>query len=223
MTKWKKWVKNINIQNKIAFVDLDGTLINVQERLYRLFVKLANVPEVPFEEYWRLKNQGFLQHDMLKRVGFPEDKIDEFRHNWLFEIEKKEWLSYDFKQPGVEGFLQKLSEQFRLALWTNRQSKENVLWELERLGLIQWFPQILITERKCTKKELLDSVKKNTVECIVIGDTVEDKIAAEECGIKFYKYNTDDKAAGYEIILKNIRDSSERESYEYIRECREEN
>ena len=66
--------------------DLDGTLIDSSERMYRLFQDL--VPESTFskEEYWKLKRNK-INHKVLLQMYFPDMDFEEFNKKWLSLIE----------------------------------------------------------------------------------------------------------------------------------------
>ena len=70
------------------FFDLDGTLVDASERLYRLFCDL--IPECNFtkEEYWNLKRNK-INHQMILEKYFPQYNFDEFNTKWLSLIEKE--------------------------------------------------------------------------------------------------------------------------------------
>ena len=42
------------------FWDLDGTILDIRQRLYRLFCEL-NDTQIGFEKYWQLKEAGYNQ------------------------------------------------------------------------------------------------------------------------------------------------------------------
>lgn len=144
--------------------DLDGTVIDSSERMYRLFLKL--VPECSFtkREYWDLKRNK-VNHRAILEKQFPEYNFDEFNEQWMSQIEASPYLDMDTNYPDTIQVL----EQLRLlgcglVLLTARQSKTGLYQELERLGIKHFFDVIVVTEAKKSKEQLLqESIDDGTV------------------------------------------------------------
>lgn len=167
------------------FFDLDGTLINSQQRLYNLFVELCPECKMSYDEYWEIKRQRINQKDFLKKYfNYSDEQCKEFHKLWLEKVEESERLDEDFLVDGVEDLLNKLSQKYRLYLVTNRQSKNLLIYELERLKIKNYFCDILVTEQKRAKLELIQGVVNCSPDDVLIGDTGEDIKTAKELGIK---------------------------------------
>lgn len=135
--------------------DLDGTLIDSSERMYRLFIDL--IPECEFDkdQYWKLKRDK-VNHKMLLEKYFSQYDFAEFEKKWLGLIEKKEYLIMDKLYSDTLDFLDAQKGRHILqVLLTARQSKENLYEELERLGIKEYFDCILVTEGVISKGDLL--------------------------------------------------------------------
>ncbi len=166
------------------FFDLDGTLIDCKKRLYNLFTDLAPSHGLTFEDYASLKSKQVNQREMLvKYCGYDEADVELFRLKWLNLIEDPERLMSD----SVIGFneLDRIAKRYDLYIVTNRQNKESTLAQLESLGLLQFFKDVLVTEQKTSKTKLIQKY----VHCldpmdIIIGDTCEDIITGKELGIQ---------------------------------------
>lgn len=143
--------------NKKYIFDLDGTLIDASERLYRLFQYLVPESKLTKEEYWSLKRDK-INHQMILERYFPKYLFDDFNSKWLSLIEQSEYLNLDCLYIDTIEVLEKLSSENELILLTARQSKENLYKELEKLGIKQYFSHILVTENKCTKEDLLKQI-----------------------------------------------------------------
>ena len=135
-------------------LDLDGTLIDSSERMFRLFQTL--VPESTFSKqyYWDLKRNK-ITHEMILKLYFPHISFDRFNSLWMQKIEKEEYLLMDRNFDDTKDVLNKLSKKFDLYLLTARQSKQMLQKELTWLCLSKYFKQILVTQRTTSKKELL--------------------------------------------------------------------
>ena len=213
------------------FFDLDGTLINSQQRLYNLFVELCPECKMTYEEYWEIKRQRINQKDFLKKYfNYPDEKCAEIHRLWLEKVEEPERLKQDYLVDGVVEILEKLYNtplppsgtspaggtdipptptyagtspargadmsflekwhempkgvKYNLYIVTNRQSKELTIKEIETLGIKKYFKDILVTEQKKTKEELIRENIEISKDDILIGDTGEDIKCAKALGVK---------------------------------------
>ena len=55
------------------FWDLDGTILDIRQRLYRLFCELTDT-QIGFGKYWQLKEAGYNQAKMLSYIGSTMEK-----------------------------------------------------------------------------------------------------------------------------------------------------
>ena len=134
--------------------DLDGTLIDSSERMFRLFQKL--IPESTFskEEYWNLKRRK-VNHQMILSKYFPDYDYERFNKIWLDYIERIEYLELDRNYSDTITVLKKLNKRYNIILLTARQVKDRLYKELNSLGLFKYLHEVLVTEAKETKEELL--------------------------------------------------------------------
>jgi phosphoglycolate phosphatase len=160
---------------KNIFFDLDGTLIDAKKRLYSLFQALVPESKFTIEEYWHLKRSKINHKKILtERLGYSETAFADFEKYWLDLIETKEYLRKDIVYTGVLETLKILQQKFVLNVVTARQSIENTYWQLKKLGLYNFFSDILITGHKTTKPDLLSGKAKS--EDFIVGDTGQDII-----------------------------------------------
>ena len=93
------------------FFDLDGTLIDSKDRLYRLFQHLVPVSNLTFEAYWDYKRNKIDHRKILEtRHFFSEQDIVSFQKNWMDKIELPEWLAFDKPFKGVTAYLMELKK-----------------------------------------------------------------------------------------------------------------
>lgn len=161
------------------FLDLDGTLLDIRQRLYQVFCTLTQTEDMTFEKYWHMRLSGMRQDDVLKHVGIC-DKVHkaEFRERWKEEIESVQALSYDIPQQGADGLLRDISVQCDVYLWTNRRSREGVKWQLDRLGWSEVFSELLVTGQQCSKQEMLIPKLMDASHPLVVSDDIADCMAA---------------------------------------------
>lgn len=169
-----------------VFFDFDGTLIDSRKRQYQLFGELLPACEFSFDEYWKIKRQRVSQAKMLKLYGkFDDEQIQSFHARWLEKIEDPERLMND--QPFSENMtdvLRKLSRKYALYLVTARQNPFMVHEQLRRFGWDDVFENILVTEQRHSKSDLIRQNVKTGEMDIIIGDTGEDIQAGKKLGIR---------------------------------------
>lgn len=163
--------------------DLDGTLLNSKERLYRLFVFLVPELDISFDQYWIYKRSKISNLEIIKKYGLPIDSSI-FETSWMNLIESEKYLNYDFLFEGVTALLNELRNKFDLFLITDRQSVTNTISQIKKLNIFHMFREIFITEQKKKKQELLTQKKIFTNNDLLVGDTGVDILAAKELGMK---------------------------------------
>lgn len=140
--------------------DLDGTLIDSKERLYKLFIKLIPECDLTKEQYWEYKRNK-INHKILLKKLYPSHQFEDFNKKWMSLIETEYYLSMDQCYSDTIEILKQLNRRKELILLTARQSKSALFKELKVLGLINYFSEILTTEGNYTKEELLfNSIRK---------------------------------------------------------------
>jgi len=167
------WQDLVNI-----IFDLDGTLICSRERLFQLFNDLVPDSELSFEEYWVLKFSRLSNEDILKNYfNYAPADVERFREHWMRLIEDDVYLRYDKPIEGVIPCLQRLVEHSALSLYvcTARQSREQAVAQLARLGFDGVFRSVLVTEQRNEKEYLIrETVKYLSEQDWIVGDTGKD-------------------------------------------------
>lgn len=134
--------------------DLDGTLIDSSERMYRLFCDLIPECKLSKEEYWDYKRNK-VNHKMLLSMKYPHTNFESFNRKWMHMIEGDTYIMMDKVYPDTIAVLEKLKSKYKMYLLTARQSKYALMKELEELGIKKYFVNIFTTEGHMTKTELL--------------------------------------------------------------------
>lgn len=166
------------------FFDIDGTLWDSRERVYKLFRDLAG-PCIPWDEYWVAKRSRTTNGQILEKYcGYDESRIKDFETSWLSMIEAPEYLSldrpFDFTVPTLEYCSARKHEIYFVTL---RQSADAVEQELRDKGLFGFCKECLVSEGTATKVELVrrHGIRVNRND-FFIGDTGIDIIAGKELG-----------------------------------------
>jgi len=167
------------------FFDLDGTLIDSRQRLYQLFQYLVPQSRLTFDDYWNLKRNK-INHESILKEYFEITEFAYFEKNWLALIEEERYLDIDQPFEGVTQYLSDLKEkEISIYVSTARQSKQGVLYQFQRFGWTNLFDDILVTEQKQNKQDLIQpylSIYKN--ENWMVGDTGKDILIGKELGMK---------------------------------------
>ncbi len=167
------------------FFDLDGTLLDSRERLYRLFQYLVKKSGFTFDEYWKLKRQRKVHKQILEeQFSYSLTEIDAFEKEWMCQIEEEKWLELDSPFAGVTVFLNDLQRQNTLFLVTARQNEAKVLKQIDTFGWTDFFDKVLVTKQLERKYNLLKREVNYTSNDWIVGDTGEDIDTGKKLGIK---------------------------------------
>jgi phosphoglycolate phosphatase len=165
--------------------DLDGTLIDSRPRLYRLFQQLVPQSHLTFDGYWAFKQKKISNEAILvKEFSFDRVRIDRFVSEWMSKIEAPEFLALDQNFPSMHKTLKRLQSEATLYVCTARQTKEPVIDQLNRLGILSYFEDIMVTEQRKSKVELISLISSLGSRDWIIGDTGLDIQVGRELGIK---------------------------------------
>jgi len=165
--------------------DLDGTLIDSRLRLYRLFQKLVPDSKLTFEAYWEFKRNKISNEIILaKEFGFDVGRIDRFIIDWMDKIETPEFLALDQNFPFMHETLQRLQRQATLYVCTARQVRHSAVDQLNRLSLLNYFTDIMVTEQRKSKMDLIRYISNLGPQDWIIGDTGLDIKVGRDLGMK---------------------------------------
>lgn len=169
------------------FFDLDGTLLDSKERLYRLFCDITKQTILQFDDYWQLKRAMYNHRKILSDyLHYSVEEIISFEKCWMTLIETDEYLMLDKPFSFTESVLQHLTQKkIKLFVVTARQDKVNTLKQLNNIGLTRFFSNIFVTESKSSKAELILEAEVCLAKTdFLIGDTGLDVNACKELEIR---------------------------------------
>ena len=181
-----------------VFLDLDGTLVNSQGRLYRLFCRLCPECNMSYDEYWAIKRERISQAGMLKKYfGYDDGRIQQLHKDWLAHVEDEEAVDTDFPVSGISKRLEVMARKHELYLLTARQKPELVVRQLERFGWSGHFRQLVVTRQACGKSDAVMESIGSVNDGVLIGDSGEDIKAAKALGFRSV-------AAGWGILSPKV-------------------
>lgn len=180
--------------NDVIFFDLDGTLLDIRQRFHRLhtncLTQLNGMP-LPLDQYWQLKQAKTSEADILK-VNRNEDLLPAYEAMRKEQIEAIDYLQMDDYWDGMTLYLHSLGEKFDLAIVTLRNDPATLLWQVENLGLNDFFPAILFPEpgdQSAVRHETkVNMVRRHfgsrQLSGWFVGDTEVDILAGKALGLK---------------------------------------
>ncbi len=172
-------------------LDLDGPLLDVSERYYRVYKKIIEkIGGRPLNKktYWGRKRKKSGLAEILEASAVSKNKCSFFRKEWLAYIEKRPYLCYDRVWPHTRGMLDKLRRRHRIILITMRRSPLNLNWQLRRLNLDGYFDSVLCRGNNQggwrVKYDLVRTSGLRYPGSFLIGDTEIDILAGKKLGVK---------------------------------------
>lgn len=170
------------------FIDFDGTIVSGSLKHYNCYKKIVSeyggIP-VSKEEYWNLKRNKIDRTVLLAKTKFG-GSYEDYLKRWLELIESQEMLMYDELSIDNRQALVKLKEYTKqLILVTLRHNRENLFWQLEKLGIKQLFEDIIVVDGTICKNKYEAVKQMKPTQAIVIGDTEEDEMLSEKLGAEF--------------------------------------
>ncbi len=174
------------------FCDLDGTLIDVEPRHYRVYEELIRSysgQPLAQAEYWDLKRKKTKWPELLQASNVPVNQLETFLNSFIGKIEAPEYLKIDKLFPGALSTLDSLSQKHQCYLVSLRRNREALLEQLNWLSLSSHFEEALTghseTDGSDVKIALIESaLGKN--KGAIIGDTEADILAGKKLGLQTF-------------------------------------
>ena len=137
--------------NKTAFIDFDGTIVDVFPRYYGIlseYLKEIANESLDFSQYKKLKRLGKKDHIIVKELtqGLEID-IDEYLKYKRERLESFSWLLKDTLIGNPEGANLKLKNMgYKVVLLTQRYNKNNLNKQLEILNIKECFDEVVMVK-----------------------------------------------------------------------------
>jgi phosphoglycolate phosphatase-like HAD superfamily hydrolase len=176
------------------FFDLDGPILDVSERYYRLYADILRKCGQNYlikPNYWNLKRQKISEKKILEYTG-ASFFFDFYARERKKLIESNDYLCYDQLQPSVGSTLDALSNSHELVLVTLRSSSDQLNKQLEFLDIKKYFSFIFSSAKNGkdgwdVKLEII----KNFMSChpvqeipFIAGDTEADIVCGNKLNFK---------------------------------------
>jgi len=179
----------MSYNSKKIFLDLDGTLLNIEDRYLNLFqymCKQYHIDNISEFSFWELKRKGFTNVQILNKFGYKDDVTNDFHKKWITLIEDNIWLQYDSLQKDTKNFLNQLKiKNFNINLLTGRNSRENLLEQLKNLDIYIYFKNIfnVNTSSMVTEKKTVLKIHQPDY---FVGDSEFDYLSCKDLDVKFF-------------------------------------
>jgi phosphoglycolate phosphatase len=172
------------------YFDLDGPLLDVSEKYYRLhgaIVRRAGHAVEPKAQFWSMKRQRVPLTEHLYK-SYPGLDEEAYLKSWLAHIETPAYLLFDTVVPGAAAVLEELLPQYQLHLVTLRRNQASLHWELRALGLHKFFVHILSGHSDAVpgwrvKANLIRNAGFAPAGSAIVGDTEADILAGKALGL----------------------------------------
>jgi phosphoglycolate phosphatase len=170
------------------YLDLDGTLVDVQEKYCRLHANIAKglgFQPMPPARFWAQKRRGAPLETILSDWDEPARRT--YNQRWLASIEAPDYLRFDRLVPGTREALETLARRFRLVVVTMRRNGRELRRQLRELEIDDYLTAVVAAadypSADYTKVQLLRfSGETNGRQAIVVGDSEADVQMARELG-----------------------------------------
>ena len=162
------------------FFDLDGTLLDVSARNYTVYSELVNEFEgTPLnkDSYWKLKRKKAKWPELLPKSGLSPDIEKAFLERFIVRIEAPQYLKSDVLFSESRRVLEDLSSRFDCCLVSLRRNEMNLLEELKRLNIYNYFDKVLSGHSESDGYDKKIDLIRNEIgshKAVIIGDTEAD-------------------------------------------------
>lgn len=174
------------MQKHNLIFDLDGTLIDVSEKCYKLYSDLLRGSDFKIltkKKYWLYKRKGITEENIVE-LTCPKEFAKKYIKNRLRKIESLDYLKFDKLITETKDILQKLSEKYSLYLVTMRSCAKTLNKQLTTLDIKKYFKKIVCAKKLSKKQKKLELIKNLRLKhcALLIGDTAEDILIGKTLG-----------------------------------------
>ena len=170
-----------------VFIDLDGTLLEGKFKQYNCYkdilLKDGGNP-LNLNDYWNMKRSKIRRDSILAASDYKGD-YHNFYLQWIENIEKIKYLKFDTLMEDTPRVLTDWKNLSRkIVLVTMRNNRENLLWQLHELKLLDIFDEVINCKglENPSKDRFIKHLKFDFA--VVIGDTEEDTDLAKSINMK---------------------------------------
>lgn len=171
------------------FCDFDGTLVDVAPRHYKVYSDVVHsFGGTPLSQkvYWSLKRKKEKWSAILEFSHLEKEVELEFLHAFTRRIEDLSYLKGDMLFPDSLEVLKWLSLNNDMYLVSLRRNEENLLWQVDSLGIGDYFKRILSGHSETDgfdKKIAIIGPILGSSKGLIIGDTEADIVTGKKLNL----------------------------------------
>lgn len=207
--------------NMKIFCDLDGTVIDVATRHYRVYSETTqqfNGLPLSKAQYWDLKRKKMKWSELLPLSGLSSDIENGYLKVFIEKIEDPAYLKFDLPFPGAIDTLASLAEKGQCYLVSLRRNRRNLLDQLKGLAVDKYFTEVLSGHSEHDGYDVKITLIKDRLgdePGIIIGDTEADIVTGKKLGMTSIAVTSgirDEaflRALSPDYLVENIREITE--------------
>lgn len=204
-----------NLLTNVVYIDLDGTILDVSERIYRVYcdiLKKYKKKNLNKEIFLRMKRDKKSMKDILKKTG-AGDIVSQYDREWLKNIERPQYLRLDRLPQSKRTVLANLKRKNSLILVTSRRNKKTLYNQLRREKIYDMFEKIMVVPNELSAKTkfLEKQIKGKKNNCFLVGDTESYILVGKKLGIKTIAVSDGVRSKNFlkrfspEFLINNIK------------------
>jgi beta-phosphoglucomutase-like phosphatase (HAD superfamily) len=179
---------------KYALIDLDGTILNVYKRYYRIFqtfFKQKHGITIKFDAYHQFKKLAYTDSFIAHKFGLilPQDYFT-FKHH---KLELLSYLKLDSIIPNATKALRIIKNKGYIAyLLTYRTNKETLIRQLKSLKIFDYFDEIINLKDVKGQNNKSEFIKSHNFKAddIIVGDSHVEYEAGQLNQLRTYVVST---------------------------------
>lgn len=156
------------------FLDLDGTILDIKYKCYRLYVNVLShggFYTVDVSTYWKMKRNKISEEEIASKTTTPIF-AKYYAKKCVSLIETIDYLILDSVLDGVYAILDRWSSDHDLYLVTSRRNEVNLNHQLSLFDLHRYFKRVYSSgELQIKKEDLIKHEVSDQAGCVIIGDT----------------------------------------------------
>lgn len=191
---------------KLVIFDCDGVMFDSKQaniEYYNHLLRHFEHPPMDEEEVCYVHMHNVINSIAYIFRHYPKQQLDNV-HDYRCKLDYSPFLQFMKMEEDLIEFLEKIKNQFHLAISTNRTNTMESI--LNIFALDQYFEKVMTSSNAGKPKpapdallEILDYFQCEVDEAIYIGDSIIDQQHAQSCGMKLIGFKNQDLDADFHV------------------------
>lgn len=191
---------------KLVIFDCDGVMFDSKQaniEYYNHLLRHFEHPPMDEEEVCYVHMHNVINSIAYIFRHYPKQQLDNV-HDYRRKLDYSPFLQFMKMEEDLIEFLEKIKNQFHLAISTNRTNTMESI--LNIFALDQYFEKVMTSSNAGKPKpapdallEILDYFQCEVDEAIYIGDSIIDQQHAQSCGMKLIGFKNQDLDADFHV------------------------